>query len=1005
MVRYLLNHTVSVFVSVGLLVALGILAWLNIPTSLLPDIPVPEITVRVSYGNLPASETDRTITAPLRAELMQTAHLRDIDCTSTDGSCAIRMTFDYGTRMDLAYIEAGERVDAAMNRLPRDCPRPTVTRVNAADIPVFTMFVSPSDSAVSNPAAYREICDAVEQAVRPRVEQLPQVSMADVSGVVRTDIVIAIDRRRAAPLGIGKDEVEDAFRAANVDAGSAILRDRGIVYSVRMETKAATPEEIGGIYITKGGRIFRLRDIADVSYGQQSGGGKVFYNGKQAVALNVIKHPGARMANFQKATASVVSALRQQYPEFDFSVTNDQAQLLESTLNSLVQNLWLGLLLTFIVSVVFLRNARLPVIVAISMTAALVISMGVLYLFHISLDIISIVGLILSVGMMIDNSLIVADDITQYARAGLPLDEACVKGTNEVITPMLSSMLTTVTVFLPLVFMDGMTGEVFSDQAYSITLSLAVSYLVAITFLPVLYKSMHGNSGYRPLNPRGDWLERFYLWGTRFVFSHKPLFVGLAAVSVPLCVGLFALMPKGLMPHVDRRELVADIDWGDGATAEEDNAARAARLVDGIGKERIASSAVFVGEQQFMLSGESAQEQGQCRIEFTASPTEKNADSLERRIAALLRRDFPKATFTLAPPASLMEAVFPADRGGLRLKVLRGDGEATATTDEPRLFRALRETFADRAVFPEEVTRIDIVADRLKMERYGVSGDDIANALDISGARLSAAGGMPVAIAGANDADLDSLLENSMVRAGGGAVVMPAAAFVSVEESGGLRQVKSGMRGNYLPVDILEPVNTAKDEQSIASVMRGFPKLDYSLEGSVYQSREMLGSLLRILAVSIVLMYLIMTAQFGSFLQPLILLTEIPVDIAAGLLCLAAFGHSLNIMSAIGLVVTCGIVVNDSILKVDVINRLRSGGAGLETAIHEAWMRRLRAIVMTSLTSIFVFVPVLFSGDIGSEMQKPLAVGMIGSMAVGTLYSLFVVPMLYWMVYRKKTES
>lgn len=1018
MVRYLLNHTISVFVSVGLLVALGVLAWLNIPTSLLPDIPVPEIIVKTNAGDLPASETDRLITEPLRQKLAHTAHLRNIDgISSAAGSSTIKLTFDYGTRMDAAYMEVGEKVDEAMRLLPSGCPRPVVEKVSATDIPVFTLFVAPRRGAgPKSPSAFLEICNAVEQSVRPRLEQLSSVAMADVSGTARQSIEVVIDRRKAAPLGLGSQEIEAAFNAANVDAAGATVSNRGMVYNIRMETQATTARDIGNISLSiPGGRIIALRDIADIHTAEPRGsdgrrGAVVVYNGERAVALNVMKHPGARMADFENETAAAIDALRTQYPDCEFAVTGNQARLLQSTLSSLVQNLWLGLLLIFLISAVFLHQGfRLSVVVAISMTSALVISIGVLYLFRISLNIISLVGLILSVGMMIDNSLIVADDIGQYSRAGFGPVEACARGTGEVITPMLSSMLTTVAVFLPLVFGGGISGELFRDQAYSITLSLIVSYLVAIIFLPVLYKAVcwRGKAGVpEQQKEESGWLWRSYHRATEFTFRHGAVVVGLAAVAVPLCVVLVAVIPRSLMPQIDHNGLVARIDWGAEGTAPEANMAGAERLAKKM-EGHITGWAAYIGPQQFVM-GEDRDDAsaGQCRIDFTTAPQniENSAQALEERLAATLRRDFPGATFSLSPPASAIEAVFPSDSKELLLKLLYGGGPNV----EEQIFEVLRAKFGSRAMFPKEVAQIDITPDTKKMARYGLSLDALQASLraELSGNQAIAQGGggdVPVVIRLSTDSNIDirQAIKNCMVETAAGNR-LPAAEFVAVRETRAPERIYSGMRGHYTPVKLLETAgsNYKADEQTVASAMSGFPAVDYEIESSALKSRAMVGSLLKILAVSLVLMYLIMTAQFGSFLQPLILLTEIPVDLAAGLLALWAAGHSLNVMSAIGLVVACGIVVNDSILKVSVINRLRAEGVKLQTGIHEAGRRRLRAIVTTSLTSIFVFVPVMMSSDIGSEMQKPLAIAMVGAMTVGTLYSLFVVPLLYWMVYR-----
>ena len=1003
MVRYLLDHAVSVFVTTAVLVALGVLAWVGIPTSLLPDIPVPEITVRVADSRLSAREMEDAVTAPLRQQLSQTGHLQDMECTSSDGESRIRMTFEYGTRMDLAYVEVNEKVDGAMNSLPKDCPRPLVSKINASDIPVFTLVVCPKSKAGNANSSYSEVSGIVRDFVRPRLEQLPEVSMADVSGIASESIVIRLNAGKAAQLGVDSKAVEDAFRDNNVDAGTATLKDRGVVYNVRMEASLKSAEEIRNIYMSRGGRIFRLKDIADVEYVTDEGDGRVLYNGRKAVAVNVMKRPNVKMSAFRKHTHEVVTSLQRQFPEADFRIFNDQAQLLQATIDNLVQNLWLGLLLVFVVSAVFLRNMRLPLIVAVSMVSALVISVGVMYLFGISLNIVSLVGLILAVGMMIDNSLIVADDITQYVHSGMPLRDACAKGTNEVITPMLSSMLTTVVVFFPLVFVDGMAGEVFRDQAYTITIGLAVSYLVAIMFLPVLYEVVFWKAQSAGKVSDGK-MARFYDKGIELVFNHKKAFLVATVMSLPLCLLLYKLLPHELMPSLDRHELVAGIDWGNGATVEQ-SSDNTQRLLDGI-RGNVAETYSLVGRQGFANGSTKEQQTSQSHLFFTVGGSEKNTDNLENKIGEVMRRDFPQAEYTLSPPMSVMEAVFPADRKQFGIKV-RESGATVPEDSVALLGRELHGKLGVKVVLPETRQQIEIMADRRKMKLYGMGMEEVEKAFSgfAQGNALASVrnGGrlVPVVLTSSDAGGIDTLVSRGMVQKSSGNGVYPVRSFISLREWCAFGKIMSDFNGQYVPIGLDGVTDVAKAGEKVDSVMAAHPHMEYSFYGSVFKVREMLRSMAVILFVSLVLMYLIMTAQFGSFVQPLILLTEIPVDIAAGLLLLFLSGHSLNIMSAIGLVVTCGVVVNDSILKVNVINDLRNGGTELKAAIHEAGRRRLRAIVMTSLTSIFAMIPILFSFDIGSEMQKPFAIAMIGSMVVGTLYSLFVVPLLYWCVYRR----
>jgi len=1013
MIRYLLDHVISVFVTVGILVALGILAYFKIPSSLLPDIPIPQITVKFSARQLSAQEVEKTITEPLRIQLAGVAHLKNLQCTSQDGSGKICLTFEYGARMDLAFIETNEKVDAAMNNLPKDLSRPTVTKVNASDIPVFNLMICPNDQKFAetseNESRYLEMSDLVRQSISPRLEQLSEIAMVDVSGLPDKYLRITVDRDLTRSMGIDENTIETAFKANNIEAGSATIKDQSLEYNVRMISTLQTPEDVGNIYLSQAGRILKLKDVANISYSPTTENGIVYYNGKKAISLAVIKQPEVKMDEFQKQAYQLIENFRSQYPQYLFKVTNDQAQLLKITMDNLIQNLWLGLLLIFFVSFVFLHNVRLPLIVGVSMMSALAISFGVLYIFHISMNIISLVGLILSVGMMIDNSLIVTDDITQYYQHGYSSTNACIRGTNEVITPMLSSMLTTIVVFLPLLFMNGMSGEIFHDQAFSVSLSLMVSYIVAILFLPVLYKTIVR----KPISANSysqTTLMNFYDKGISFIFRHKAFAIITTCLSIPLCCFLFHIIKKQSMPELGRKELMVKLNWAEG-TSFQDNKKKTISFINRI-KSMAEENYAYVGKQQFLLGSRNENTINQTEIYFRLRDS-ISAGKFKKSICQLLQNKYPDVSYTLSPPESVIEDIFPTTETDLCLNIFPHSNNRYMSVEQLNdLGQNLRSVLGAQIVLPQETQQLNINLDRQKMAINGITPENIQNALaDLSGDRQFStlhdfSNYVPVSFStDSENMDINSWIETQTVKNLAGNAY-PLKYFISLSTEQTFKNIESGLQGKYIPIGIQRVKNISQMEKNIQKLMEKYPELDYNLSGSVYQNRKMFRSLILILFISIILMYLIMTAQFESFLQPLILLTEIPVDMAAGLIFLMLFGETMNIMSAIGLIVTCGVVVNDSILKVNVINELREQGVALKIAIHEAGRRRVRAIVMTSLTSIFALVPILPSHDLGSEMQKPFAVAMIGAMLIGTLFSLFFIPLFYWLVYRNsETEN
>ena len=550
MIKFLLQRPIAVLMAFTACFIVGLVTYFTIPVSLLPDIAIPEITVQVSGQNTSARELENTVVKTIRQQLMQVASLRDIHSETRDGAAIIRLNFDFGTNTDLAFIEVNEKIDAAMNYLPREVERPRVIKASATDIPVFCLNLTlKSDSAYSeiNEGSFLDLCQFAETVIKRRIEQLPEVAMVDVTGILKRQLQIVPDMKLLKMSEITLDDLEAALTSNNIEPGSMTVRDGYYEYNIKFSTLLRTPEDVENIYIRKNNHIFQLKDLARISVVPEKETGASLSNGKRAVTLAVIKQADENMDNMKEALAEVTDYFASVYPDIDFSVSRNQTELLDYTISNLKQNLSLGFLFICIVAILFLGDIKSPAVIGLSMVVSLIISFLFFYLCKMSLNIISISGLILALGMMIDSSIIVTENITQYRTRGDSLEEACNKGTTEVITPMLSSTFTTIAVFVPLVFMSGIAGAIFFDQAFAVTVGLMVSYFTGIMLLPVLYKLVYSipDIKHKDFNMRINnlvkehTLDRFYDTGVDFVFRHKTASLIFIAITLPLCAFLF----------------------------------------------------------------------------------------------------------------------------------------------------------------------------------------------------------------------------------------------------------------------------------------------------------------------------------------------------------------------------------------------------------------------------------------------------------------------------------
>ena len=1023
MVKFLIQRPIAVLMAFTACFIVGLVTYFTLPVSLLPDIAIPQITVQVSGENSSARELENTVVAPVRRQLLQVAGLREIKSETRDGAGIIRLEFDFGVNTDLAFIEVNEKIDAAMNSLPKDAERPKAIKASATDIPVLYLNMT-----LKNDRAYEEadaeqflnLCELAENVVKRRIEQLPEVAMADITGVPGRMLQIVPDQEKLSITGITVEDIESALAANNVDPGSMLVRDGYYEYNIRIATLLRTPEDVENIYIRKGERLMQLKELCKVDVVSQKEQGLSLASGKRAVTLAIIKQSDENMDKMKAELKETTDYFASLYPDIDFQVCRNQTELLDYTISNLQENLTLGFLFIFIVAVFFLGDVRSPIIIGISMITSIVITFFFFYFCKVSLNVISLSGLILAVGMMIDSSIIVTENISQYREKGYSLKRACASGTTEMITPMLSSSLTTIAVFVPLIFMSGIAGAIFMDQAFSITVGLMVSYITGIMLLPVLYLLFYrmGIRGNGFLAKRFDnlvknnWLERLYDKGIDWVFSHKRISLLMTASTLPLCVFFFYYLEKERMPEIEQNELVMRVEWNENIHVDENRRRVDAlmTLVDG----QVVEHTAYVGMQDYILNGGSELSATEAELYFkTGEPS--GIAPLQEQLEREIKAGYPLAVVTFSPPETIFEKLFVTGEADV---VAELHPENRSQAPEASDLKELEERIIGRTGVASEGiafrNQMNIVVDRERLLLYNVAYTELTRVLRTAFKENSVSTlrsyqqYLPVGIAG-EEQSINRILAETMVKTmpdrQGKTAYVPLNSLIKVMASEDLKSITAGKNGEYIPMSFYDIVDAPGLMGKVKETVDGTDGWEVDFSGSFFSNEKMMSELAVILFVSILLMYFILCAQFESFLQPLIVLIEIPIDIAFALVTLWIFGHTLNLMSAIGIIVTCGIVVNDSILKLDSINELRKAGTPLLEAIHTAGTRRLRPIIMTSLTTIMAMIPLLFASDMGSELQKPLAIAMIGSMLLGTLVSLFIIPLIYWFIYRKHEKA
>ncbi|WP_165806739.1 efflux RND transporter permease subunit [Chitinophaga parva] len=1001
----------SIFIS---LILLGIGAIFTIPISPLPNVEIPEISVHLHYNSLGAEDMESVITNPVRTELGQLAGLESIESQVTDGDAVIYMKFRHGTSMHYAFIEANEKIDQVMNRLPSDIERPHVTKASLTDIPVLYMNIRFRSSVEnSNEALSIRLSQLVESVIKRRLEQSPYIAMADVTGTISPQLLIRPDTAAMVAIGLTQLDFGNILTRGRIELGSIAVKDGIYQYSLQFSGKDIyTAEDIGNIQFNWKDKVYKLSDIAKVSMMTQPNTGSYLIGGKRGINIALIQQGKTKINELKEDVRLMTEQFRREYPQIEFNVTRDQTALLDASIANLRQDLIVGGALAYIILFLFIKNWRIPILIGVTIPMALIISLLIFYLVGLSINIISLSGLVLGLGLMIDNAIIVIDSIVQRNIAGIHFKDACLLGTMDVIKPVIASALATLSVFLPLIAMGGIAGSLFYDEAIAIAAGVSSSLIIALILLPTLLllfsnSILKGKLTDQQIKEESI-MTRWYSRGVHWAFAHQKWIVSFVLLlMVAGGLSLRALKSERL-PALKRNDLLVQIEWNENIDAEE-NERRVCQLIQPY-LSHVGSIESYVARQQYVWANEKGLGAAACELYFININPSLN-EFLAKTLMKELNRKYPEAIFNIAPPPTIFEQVFSGSQNLLEMHIgVKGQFAFPAPRRMDSILNMCQHVIGkeNKLVFPLSINK-EIVVDPELLSLYSIPMDAVYHKLEALTSRanlFSIKDGnefIPVFI-GNEPLALDHIFSGTYVGNTNGKL-FPLGRIASIRDRVSYKLINGGKDGRYVKVG-LNDVAPEQAMKKLKSALSNFPFLKLTFTGALFEQKALTRNIASIFGLSVVLLYFILAAQFGSFAQPLIVLCELPISMSGTFVVLFITGASLNVMSLIGLIVICGIILNDSILKIDTINVLRrEHDYEILDAIHEGGKKRLHAILMTSMTTCLSVLPFLFGSDIGNTLQRPLSLTIIGGMFFGTFVSLFFIPLLYWWCFGRRATG
>ncbi len=1033
------------------MIGLGIFCTMNLPVDMYPDMSLPYMLVMTSYSNAGPEEVEQSITRTMESALSGLSGLKQMQSQSSAGQSLIILEFDYGTNLDAAANEIRDKIDLVRSYMPDDAGTPMTIRADPSMMPIMSLVLKGNRTP-------EELRDYAEDVVQPRLEQIDGIASASIAGGREKAINVDIPRDRLEAYGLTISQVAQMIGAQNVQSSGGTITSGEINYTIKTNGKYTSIEDLKNTVISYKAaeaqgmgapeiKSIRLRDVADVYEGYKAESTLAYLDGNPCVILSLQKQSGKNSVTAAKKVRKAMTAIKKELPsDVDIIETSNTTDIIEQTIQEVVGSVIQGALLAILVLFVFLRSFKSTIIVGLAIPISVMVTLLLMYFMDITINMISMVGLLLGIGMLVDNSIVVLENIFSYTQKGSKPRVAAILGSQEMIMSITASTLTSVCIFLPMLLFQkklGIMGQLFHDLAYTIIFSLMSSLIVAIALVPVLTskylrieKLAQGRRGisYAINNLfekffRG--MENAYAHGVSFVLRLRWLFIillfALLVGSVMGCIYIgFIMMPDSASTTVT---VNMELPKGTKLDVTDDNlrsfemmamnelvGVKYASISVG-GSGFLSSSAeTNTGSVTFTLHPATWQEEGFVTIPFINKTIpamvtkQRPADwDNEASAKAKLRRYFNKFPGAQLSFGSNMNA---ATSGEISIDI-RGDDLQQLRDTASQIEQLIRERGQDVVT---EVTsdqqdglpQVEIVVDRDRMYELGLNvynvGSEISAAINGRTASRYTDNGKDIDIVvqlsekdkeKLTDLDQIFLMNSSGIR-------VPLSSFAQYVENTSPVTIFRQDQGRIIHVTVkpMPGVTTKLVQDTIAQLIEdNIPKnesLTITFSGEQEDLMEALINFGLIIVMAAILVFVVMASQFESLMDPFIIIFTIPLSFIGVIAIYAIMKEKLSIVTVMGMLVLVGTIVNNGIVLVDYTNLLRKRGYELRAACIEAARSRLRPILMSTLTTVISLAPMAFFPGEGSASMHPISLTVFGGMTFGSLMTLFLMPSIYY---------
>ena len=1003
---------------------MGSVSLSRLPVSLLPDVSLPVLTIRTIYAGSAAPEVSRFVAEPIEEAIAATPGLVELRSVSRNGEATTTARFAWGTDMRGTVLTVRERLDAARGQLPDRAERPTLLTSDPGERPIAVLAIK-SDPTKGG-GDLRSLARTASDVHARRLEQIEGIASVAVVGAPEEQIRVELDPERLRALNLTPEDVAAAIRSQNATGAGGTIRKGQFRFSVRALTEFRTPAEILDTPLGAAGSGITLRDVGSVALGLADPETLTRLDGAPAIGLVVYKDAGSNTVAVTGRMRAAITQLQTEFAGINITLVAAQADFVQDALSNLGQEIVAGGLLSLLVILLFLRDWRVSLAIGLVVPLSVLVALVALQAMHVSINVLSLGGLALGTGLLVDTAIVVAEAVGRRRDEGMPLIEAAIAGTDEVAAPLFAGTLTTVLVFGPIIFVQGLAAALFRDLSLSVVTTVAASLLLALTLMPVMIvgkrrgaRATHAappkastNALNKTLDLWGASLSAWYEHGMLWSLGHVKSVFALSFLLLVVTGVLIYVLPKEILPRVDEGVLVAQLQLPEGTSIEATalQVSRVEQAARSLGA-RGAYARVGKATDEEILGGA---DPGSSSTAQLIVPVPPNADAAQ--FAQRLRASLPD----LAKGALALDLAGQSEFGSLigrEGRLVRVEVTAASIAESQHWADTVRRTLSTlpslsdvRDAYAGTQPIVEVTLERTRLAERGIAPQQVASAL------AGALGGVnandlretdkrtPITVryAGVRNEQLETALQTP-IRG------VPLGQLVQVRETRApLEVIRIGQRPVTIVEGLVESGGTAKATDDVQNRMASMTLpsgITWRVAGADAERQRTSDELLLVLVLAALLMFLVLAGEFASFTIPFVVMLTVPLAGAGAVIFLWLTGQSLNAVSLIGIVVMIGMADNEAVVKLDAIRKFREAGHSIHDAILLGGQQRLRAIAMTSITTVTGVLPLVFGWGSGGALYQPLAAGIIGGSISALLVTFFLLPTAYAVLERRQTGN